>query len=272
MKFYVLGPLGAGDQTTTDSPSPPKTRQLLALLLLHANMPVSVARCQQELWDGEVPASSVSNIHTRVLQVRRFLSSLPTVQDAKKTLVTGNHSYTLKIDPGALDVHDVEHHLRRARIAERDSDDLALSSALRGALRVWRGPVLVNVPIGVRLRPHVTRLEEWRLNVYERCIDVELRMGWHRDLLHELGSLIVENPVHENFHAQYMLALYRSGRAVEALDIYRRLRERLVNEVGLEPTLGLRSLQAGILMGSIEVPRCRGREPEAGLHPLQAVS
>lgn len=272
MKFYVLGPLEAGSQVTTQPPSPPMTRQLLALFLLHANRPVSVARCKEELWDGDAPASGVPNIHTRVLQVRRFLTSSATVEDAKKMLVTGNHSYTLKIGSGNIDVHDVDHHLRRARIAERDSDDLTLSFELRSALRLWRGPVLANVPVGMHLQSHVTRLEEWRLNIYEQCIDVELRMGWHRDLLHELGSLIAENPVHENFHAQYMLALYRSGRVVEALGVYRSIRERLVSEVGIEPTMRLRSLHAGILMGNLdEVPPWQGRG--TGVRPaLRVVS
>ncbi|MBT2383348.1 AfsR/SARP family transcriptional regulator [Streptomyces sp. ISL-11] len=231
-------------------PSAPKTRQLLALFLFNANAPVSVSQCIEELWGEDAPPTALQSIHTRVLQIRKFLANSLTPREAKRVLVTGNHSYTLRIGPGELDLHDLERQVRGARRAEAAADDRALSLILRDALDLWHGPVLADVSPGLRLQPHVTRLEEQRLTLREKCIDAELRLGLHQELLHELSSLIVQYPTHENFQAQHMLALYRSGRVAQALECYRTLRERLVSEVGIEPSLPLRALQAEILSQS----------------------
>jgi SARP family transcriptional regulator, regulator of embCAB operon len=92
------------------------------------------------------------------------------------------------------------------------------------------------------------RLEEARLNVLDRRIDADLRLGRHHELLGELAGLVGRYRTHEGMHAHFMLALYRSGRRGEAIEVYRRMRTGLVNELGLEPSPSLRRLQHAILM------------------------
>jgi DNA-binding SARP family transcriptional activator len=126
-------------------------------------------------------------------------------------------------------------------------DHEAASRLLRSALDVWRGPALVDVQIGIRLGVKVNGLEESRLGVMESRIEADLRLGRHHMLLGELAELAARFPMHENLCAQYMTALYRSGRKWRALEVFRRLRETLVDELGLEPSRHVQSVQQAIL-------------------------
>jgi DNA-binding SARP family transcriptional activator len=273
MKFTVLGPFTLHDGGPRVIPSAPKTRSLLALLVLNADTPVSQDMCMDELWPHEVPPSAVQSLHTRILHLRQALSAAPSVgslRAAKQVLVTHNRGYMLRLGEGALDLHDLEHRLRGARQAELAGDDRKVSFALRAALDLWRGPVLGDTPAGPWLRPHVTSLEEQRVTLLEKCTAAELRLGLHHELLPELRRLTIRHPTHENLHAQYMLALYRSGRAAQALAVYRALREELVEQVGIEPSERLRALHGAILAQS---PDLALRDPGGidGLPPLLSV-
>jgi hypothetical protein len=86
-----------------------------------------------------------------------------------------------------------------------------------------------------------------RLHALEQRIEADLALGRHALLVAELEQLAGEHPLRERFLAQLMLALYRSGRQPEALDVYHRARRLLVDELGIEPTASLRSLERSIL-------------------------
>ncbi|MGW2640684.1 AfsR/SARP family transcriptional regulator [Streptomyces sp. NPDC001348] len=269
MKFSVLGPLALSDDGGIRAlPTAPKTRSLLALLVLHAGQPVPQDICREELWPEEMPPSAVQSLHTRVLHLRQALAKVPSVgslRAAKQILVTGHGGYALRLGENSLDLHDLEHRLRLARQAELAHDDRKLSFALRDALSLWRGPVLGDTPAGPRIQAHATSLEERRVTLLEKCVEAELRLGLHHELLPELRSLTVYFPTHENLHAQYMLALYRSGRVAQCLDAYRLLRDRLVTQIGIEPSPRLRELHAAVLAESPDLtlpgPGPDGRTP-----------
>ncbi|MFF7049667.1 BTAD domain-containing putative transcriptional regulator [Streptomyces griseorubiginosus] len=260
MKFGVLGPLTVdldtatnsadSEQTTNQLPSAPKTRQLLALLVLNEGSLVTLDTCVQELWGEDAPRSAVQSLHTRVFQIRQALAALPeigTPEAAKRVLETHHQGYILNLSTGCLDVHALDGRLAQARGARAGDDALEISRALRGALRLWRGATLADVETGMHLQAHVTRLEGIRMTALEQCLDAELRLGMHHQLISELGDLVIRFPTHENLHAQYMLALYRSGRTAQALDVYQDLNRRLVEELGIEPSHKLRSLQTAVL-------------------------
>src|SRR6266511_154590 len=99
----------------------------------------------------------------------------------------------------------------------------------------------------VRGRIEAIRLEESRLGVLELCIDADLRLGRHYTLLSELAKLNASFPMHENLCAQFMVALYRSGQQWRAIEAFKRLRDTLVDELGLEPSARLQHLQRAIL-------------------------
>ncbi|WP_016908591.1 AfsR/SARP family transcriptional regulator [Streptomyces xiaopingdaonensis] len=270
MKFTVLGPLTLHDGGPLVIPSAPKTRSLLALLVLNADTPVSQDMCMGELWPDDMPPSAVQSLHTRILHLRQALAVAPSVgslEAAKQVLVTHSRGYMLRLHEGALDLHDLRFRLRAVRQAELARDDRKLSFALREALKPWRGSVLGDTLAGPWLQPHVTSLEEQRITLLEKRMAAELRLGLHHELLPELRNLTAHHEMHESLHAQYMLALYRSGRAAEALTVYRELRDKLVEQVGIEPSERLRTLHGAILAQSPDLA-LRGPEGVDGLLPM----
>lgn len=272
MEFGVLGPLSVTDSTVRTParvasgggpydtgnrlPSAPKTRQLLALLLLHAGDQVSLDTCVQELWGDDSPRSAVQSVHTRVFQLRRALAAWPSVgsaQAAKRVLATCYQGYLLRVPQGCLDLHALDSHLARARRAQAFDDDVLLATCLRSALGLWRGRTLADVQAGPHLQAQVARLEGVRMTVLEQCLDAELRLGLHHQVLSELGLLVSRYPLHENLHAQYMIALYRCGRTAHALEVFHLLSRHLADELGIGPSHKLRELQTAVLTENAEL-------------------
>jgi len=229
-------------------PTAPKQRQLLALLLMNANQVTSVSECIEELWGDRPPNTVIPTLYTYVMQLRKAFGGQekrngPT--DAR--LVTRNRGYTFAVNPGDLDLHVFEERVERARRALEDDNDELAADLFHDALAVWRGPALVDVHLGPLLRCRVAGLEESRTSVLEQRIEADLRLGRHQELLGELSMLVEKHPLHENLHAQLMLALYRSGRHAHALDVYQRLRRLLADELGMEPLPRIRQLHGAIL-------------------------
>src|SRR6266496_3141383 len=117
----------------------------------------------------------------------------------------------------------------------------------REALALWRGAPLADLD-DTLARPERTRLEEARLSVLEQRVDTDLRLGGGSELVPELERLVVEHPLRERLRGQLMLALYRAGRQADALDVYRRGRRALAEELGLEPDEALQRLEKAILV------------------------
>ncbi|GAA0398485.1 AfsR/SARP family transcriptional regulator [Streptomyces luteireticuli] len=252
MEFQVLGPLAAIDHGVDYLPTAPKQRHLLALLLLNANLPVSTDTCMEELWEGDPPPSALPTLQTYILQIRRSLARSPSMgslRAARQVLVTGSRSYRIVTPEVSLDLSHFTSLLHEGRVAQRDGDDRSVSSVFRRALALWRGEVLAGITPGPHLHERVDSLMETRLGMLEQCFEAELRLGLHHQLLSELGALSARHPLNENLTAQNMLALYRSGRQVEALDAFHRLRRTLGHELGIEPCLRVRQLHEAILVG-----------------------
>lgn len=250
MKFGILGPLTMHDNGVPCLPSAPKQRQLMALFLVNANKFVPIETAVEELWEGRPPRTVVPTLQTYVLQIRRSLATAPTLGSmaaAHRILSTGNRGYFLVVPPGSLDLDEFDEAVAKGREAQRRGDHIEVSRRLRRGLDLWRGPALGDVQVGPRLRAEIDRLEEARLSVLEKCLEAELRLGYHHDILSELSAAAAQHPLNENLQAMYMLALYRAGRQVRALEVYRHLRRSVADELGLEPSLQLRRLHEAIL-------------------------
>ncbi|HSV66556.1 MAG TPA: AfsR/SARP family transcriptional regulator [Mycobacteriales bacterium] len=249
MDIKVLGPLEAQECGVSIVPTAGKPRQLLAVLALCAGQVVTVAGLMEELWSTDLPRSAPTTLQTYILQLRRRLEIALANDErtAKDVLITRHTGYLLDARPGEVDVQEYD-QLAAAGHRALDAHDFEAASRLLGnALSLWRGPALVDVQAGPRLEIEVMRLEESRLGVLESRIDADLRLGRHHMLLSELAVLCAQHPLHENLHAQHMVALYRSGRQWRALDVYNRLRGTLVDELGVEPSPRLQHLQRAIL-------------------------
>ncbi|MBM7774148.1 DNA-binding SARP family transcriptional activator [Actinokineospora baliensis] len=244
MQVNVLGPLLVTCDTASAAPSATKPKQVLALLALRANTVVSTGRLIEELWGGRPPASAVVTVQTYVLRLRRLLTPLSDTP-IRSILTTASGGYSLR-----LEHLDHERFRQRAALgsdALAEGDAARAASLLHGALALWRGPALADVRVGRLLEGHVATLEQERLSVVEQRIDADLRLGRHLGILGELSSLTRDLPLHENLHGQYMLALYRAGRRYQALEVFHRLRQALVEELGLSPTGWVEQVHQAIL-------------------------
>ncbi|MEU0795203.1 BTAD domain-containing putative transcriptional regulator [Amycolatopsis sp. NPDC005961] len=242
--FGVLGPLAVeGPPGRWVALRGDRQRTLLAVLLLNANQHVHVDVLVEALWPERPPKSYASNLHTYLSRLRERIDGL--------RVEHGPLGYRLSVEPGELDLL-----VFRSAVADgqRAGDALAASGHYRRALAQWRGPVLAGLHVP-RLDADVARLESERLAVFEDCVDAELTAGRHGELTGELQAMITEHPLRERLAAQLMIALHRAGRQGDSLEIYRRLRTTLVEELGVEPGAEVRRVHAAVLRGEDPVPR-----------------
>jgi DNA-binding SARP family transcriptional activator len=263
MKFGVLGPLLLIDDDTCCVPTAPKGQQLLALLMVNANQSVPVDTCVDELWQTDPPRSAVSTLQTYVLQIRTLFRA---ADEEQELLATHNRSYQLRVPHAGFDRTVFDATVRRARAATVRGDDRSAYDLFGTALGLWRGPALSGVPDGPVIAVHRIELDEIRFCVREERIETALRLGMHRELLAELHALADAYPLYENVQAQLMVALYRSGRRTEAVEIFHRLRKALSDKLGLDPVPRMLRLYEGILRGD---PRLTAPEPRQAGEPAR---
>ena len=234
-EFSILGPLEVRSGATTVHLGSAKQRALLGALLLHANETVSTSSLVDAVWGERPPATAEKLVQGYVHALRKELGN--------GVLETRPPGYRLNVNSRSLDLAEFERLRDEARAAP-----LPQAVELRGqALALWRGAALADVAIEGTERHAVTRLNDLRLSVQIDQIDAELALGRHANVVGDLETLTATHPYQERLAAQLMLALYRSGRQAEALEFYRRLRRRLDDELGLQPSQELRDLEAAIL-------------------------
>jgi DNA-binding SARP family transcriptional activator len=263
LEFRILGPLEVVREHGPLRLGGPKQRATLAILLLNANRVVSVDRLADDLYSGAAPVTAVTQVQRQISELRKTLGD-------ESIIETRSPGYVVRLEPDQLDLHRFERLTEDAgREEARRAADL-----LREALGLWRGAPLADLAYEPFARPAVERLEEIRLAALEQRIEAELGLGRHAELTAELEQCVNEHPLRERFRAQLMLALYRSGRQAEALAVYRRTREKLVEEFGIEPTAALRRLEHAILAQDrsldLAEPAERVAEPQRAVLVLPA--
>ena len=160
---------------------------------------------------------------------------------AGEVLVTRNRGYLLRVDRERLDAARFQDGFAAGRAALEAGRYAEAAGTLRQALGLWRGGVLADLADYAFIRPEAARLEELRLAAVEARIDADLALGRHDALTAELEQLVAEHPLRERLHGQLMLALYRCGRQADALAAYRRVRDLLAGELGIDPGEPLRA-------------------------------
>lgn len=244
MLFGVLGPLQvmAGDSGQPGAISAARLRVLLAVLLWRAGQPVSTDELAELVWDG-VPPSRVSDAtRALVMRLRRRLD-----HRAAARIVTRAPGYLIEISGDELDASQFGTLTARAGAAVRAGQWAQAGQTASQALGLWRGAALIDVPsqaLRDRWVPYLDQLHEQAL---DWRIEADLHDGRHEQLVPELRDLTARHPLREHLHGQLMLALYQCGRQAEALAAYRRARDVLVMELGVEPGPGLRDLHQRIL-------------------------
>jgi WD40 repeat protein/DNA-binding SARP family transcriptional activator len=240
MQFKVLGPLEVqGDKGAVELRGP-KPRAVLAVLLLHANQPVSSERLAMAVWGEDSGTDAREKVQVTVSRLRKALGD-PTI------LVTQPAGYELRVRSGELDAELFEQYVHEGRRELAAGQAEQAGDILRRALSLWRGAPLAELTFESFAQADIARLEEQRLAALEVRVDADLASGRHAELVGELRQLVAGHPTREKLAGQLMLALYRCGRQAEALDAYREARDRLVEEIGVEPGPELRRLHEAIL-------------------------
>jgi DNA-binding SARP family transcriptional activator/ABC-type glycerol-3-phosphate transport system substrate-binding protein/tRNA A-37 threonylcarbamoyl transferase component Bud32 len=254
MQFEVLGRLGARKDGVDVALGSYKQRSLVALLLVHANEVVATDRIIDELW-GDQPAGDRQNaLWVHVSNLRSALEPAREKRSEGTLLLTRSPGYLLRVGPDELDAWKFQRAVHEGR-ALVDTDPAAASIVLGEGLALWRGRPYEDVAYEPFAQPEIGRLEELRLEAVGMRIDADLRRGLSGELVGELESLVRQNPLREGFTAHLMVALYRSGRRAEALRAFTRLRARLGEELGVEPTDALRRLESQIVVGDASLGR-----------------
>nr|AIW63005.1 SARP family transcriptional regulator [uncultured bacterium BAC-AB1442/1414/561] len=235
-----------------------KPRTVIALLLANANSTVPTGTLIEELWEDEPPASALTTLQTYIFQLRKMLARLTAESveppDAREILVTRPLSYMMRLQPGQSDLLEFRRLLRQGREAMEQGRLPFASAQLRQALSLWRGEAFAGVHMGPRLKVYAIELEEVRLTALEWCVEVDLRLGRHQELVSELTALTAQHPLHEGLHSQLMSALCLSGRRSDALNVYQRLRSVLVRDLGLEPSWSIQHTQQAVLRANPDTP------------------
>jgi DNA-binding SARP family transcriptional activator len=247
MDFRILGPLEVVRDGRALELGGVKERALLAVLLLHANEVVSTDGLIDRLWGGEPPATVAKALQVHVSRLRKSLGA--------EAVVTRSPGYLLRVEPGDFDLHRFEALFGGAQGAEPEE----ASTLLGDALALWRGPALADFAYEPFAQAEISRLDELRLAALEQRIEADLALDRHGQLVAELERLVAEYPLRERLRGQLMLALYRSGRQAEALDVFQNGRHLLDDELGLEPSESLKRLQRAILEHDPELEVAAGR-------------
>ncbi|MFI0369174.1 BTAD domain-containing putative transcriptional regulator [Actinomadura sp. 1N219] len=247
MRFGVLGPLAVWTSSEADGADhgagvhvpEPKVRTLLAMLLTEPGRPVSVDRLVDALWGDRPPRNPSGTLQARVSQLRRVLDDAE--PGARALLVSRPPGYLIDVPPDAVDSGQFAALVVQAGEV---TDPLAKARLLGEALALWRGPAFdgLDLPHGV-----ATELEDRRLAALEEHAEARLELGEHAALSAELAAEVVRHPLRERLRAAHLRALYRAGRQSEALAGYHDLRERLADELGVDPSRELVALYMSML-------------------------
>ncbi|GAA3434960.1 AfsR/SARP family transcriptional regulator [Kutzneria kofuensis] len=235
LEFRLLGPVEVWRGPERLAISSRHQRSVLAALALCPGRVVSVSALVDAVWEEDSPPSARRQVIKLVSRLRGTLGD---------AITTRSGDYMLNAEPDQVDVGVFDSSVAGARQLSV-TDPEAAARAAREALRLWRGPALSGVTPG--LAAQATRLEERRLSALEDGFDWELATGGHAALVAELTILVAEHPLRERLVGQLMLALHRSGRTTEALEVYRRTHERLADDLALAPGAELQQLHVAIL-------------------------
>ena len=235
-EFRILGPLEVLLDGRECAVPGRRVREVLAVLLVHANHAVTAEELIDELWRQEAPETARSTVQVNVARLRRALGP----QLVLRTTPVG---YVLEVVPEQLDALEFERRVARAR--DGPAEDQA--AELRRALALWRGPALAEFPDVPCVHGEAARLDDLRVTSIEARIDADLELGRDDELLPALQQLADDHPYREHLQGLLMLALYRAGRQTDALAVYRKTRQRLVDELGIEPGPRLRELERAVL-------------------------
>jgi DNA-binding SARP family transcriptional activator/basic membrane lipoprotein Med (substrate-binding protein (PBP1-ABC) superfamily) len=241
IRFRILGALEAEVEERALELGGRKQRAVLAALLLRAGKVVPDERLVDEIWGDSPPASAAHTLETYVSRLRQVLA--PHGVDLERR----GGGYRVALGRAVLDSRVFEALVEEASQTSAAGDENRAAALAKEALGLWHGPVLSGVSLHLEGRAEAERLDELRSRALDIRVEADLALGRHAELVGELRRLVEESPYRERLVAQLMVALYRSGRQAEALEVYERTRRALDDDLGLQPSEELQRLAGQIV-------------------------
>jgi predicted ATPase/DNA-binding SARP family transcriptional activator len=263
LQFSMLGALAVENPEGEITIAGNRRRALLLRLLVAANHPVASGRLGEDLWDGRPPAGAATTLHSYISRLRGLLGA--------DRIATEAGGYTLRVHDGELDSWAFEAEAITGRAALQEGDPARAEAVLARALNRWRGDALEDVAGAAWAEGERARLEELHLGALESRVEALLALGNHTGAVAVAEGAVRIHPLRERLWALLMTALYRGGRQAEALAAYQRLRHHLREELGLEPSPELVTLEQAILQhkpqDSGKLRLAAAKSPTAATHP-----
>lgn len=249
MECRILGPaeVFAGDPLAPLPLGGVRHRKVLVRLALDANRLIPLPVLIDAVW-GDDPPPSAPHVVRNVVSDLRTRWARAGLAEPDRVIVTTGSGYLLRIAADQLDTGRFDALVERARSRAGAGDPAGACGDLRTALGLWRGPTFGDLS-GATFAAAAAQWDERRIVAWERCIALELALGRHREVVGELRAQVARHPYREALVAHLMLALHRSGRRAESFAAYRDLRERLADDLGVDPDAGVQRLHAALLRG-----------------------
>ncbi|MET0899809.1 MAG: BTAD domain-containing putative transcriptional regulator [Mycobacterium sp.] len=244
IRITLFGPLTvqvAGEPVELRGPQP---RAVLARLALAAGEVVSTDRIIEDIWAAEPPPKALGGLQVHISNLRRALEPDRARRAPAQVLVSSAPGYALRLPVDAVDSWRFEALLRDADAA---SDAVVRAGLLRSALDCWAGSVLPEFVDADWAATESARLAGLRATAIEQYAALALDLGRESAIIPELERHLAADPLREEAVRLLALALYRAGRQSDALTQLRISRERLADELGIDPGPALRTLETDIL-------------------------
>ena len=235
-----------GEVTATVDGAPvdlghPKQRCVLAALIMERGQVLSTDRLAERVWGTAVPRSGRETVHSYISRLRRALSAVEGVAVVRRS---GGYALIAQAAPPPVDLYLFQDLCAEAGAGR---DDVRTASTLAEALALWRGPALTGLT-GDWAETERERLERARLAAQLDLSETRLRLGEGTELVAELAGHAATHPYDERIARQYMTALHQAGRTADALQHYREVHTRFTEDLGIEPTTGLKDMHRQILV------------------------
>ncbi|HEX6422109.1 MAG TPA: BTAD domain-containing putative transcriptional regulator [Acidimicrobiales bacterium] len=248
LRYHILGPLEVRADGEAMAVRSPRQRLILAVLLVHANRYVGPDQLIDACWGDDLPADPDAALRTQISRLRRTLA------DCGEPLDSQGSGYVLRVPDGALDAERFSQLLANARGVAGPDPRTALAT-VDEALALWRGRAFADVPECEPLAAEARRLDELRVAAREERAAILLAAGRAEEAVADLRALADADPVRDRTTGLLMEALYHAGRQAEALAAYQEHRQRLADELGIEPSTALADLERRILTHDLVASR-----------------
>ncbi|OBG39302.1 BTAD domain-containing putative transcriptional regulator [Mycolicibacter heraklionensis] len=261
MNLAVLGPIRILRDGAAIDLGTPRQRAVIAALALAQGERVSVETLAQRVWGEIPPDSATATLHSYIGKLRRTLEPGRGPRQPATVLVREHAGYALRIPAIERDDVALQQVVTAARATLTELVDFDRPSAVGAAagpiarvatalderLSSWHGEPYLELGDDPNAVAERVRLADLRAAAREMRIVASLAVGEHDEVVGELATLCVENPLHERWWSLWAVALFRCGRLPESLAALQTLRAELADELGLDPSETVRTLQSAIL-------------------------